>query len=365
MFGSLVIVFPSPHEGGALFLRHRGQEWTFDSGKALEAAKDQPSIGYVAFFSDIEHEVTPVTSGHRITLTYNLYFDDGGPVSPNDAVSEHLISPKLPNQVRFCDAFAALLGNPEFLADGGTVAFGLRHVYPIKNGLNHVYKILKGSDAVVYQSVFALGYEPALYVNYNKKDIMIDKVVDFSKWMGAFCSRQGPQIEDVVYLEGGVPAYAEGTQIENDRFLTVEIREGVEWVTPVTEFNRQTDAVTIGYAGNEPAMEWAYGDVCLVVRVGKAGDRLAYPTVAQVERAYQESDRWDVLRNSYHYGGKLRGAEFNLYYPNPNTSAFWIVMHCHDTPFLIMFELNHPLERGTRKGSNRRAIGPLTLSISR
>jgi hypothetical protein len=39
MFGSLVIVFPSPHEGGALLLRHRGQEWTFDSGEALAAAK--------------------------------------------------------------------------------------------------------------------------------------------------------------------------------------------------------------------------------------------------------------------------------------------------------------------------------------
>ncbi len=169
MFGSLVIVFPSPHEGGALLLRHRGQEWTFDSGEALAAAKDQPSIGYVGFFSDIEHEVTPVTSGHRITLTYNLYFDDGGPVSPNDAVSEHLISPILPNQDRFRDAFAALLGNPEFLADGGTLVFGLRHVYPIKDDLNHVYKILKESDAVVYQSVVGLGYEPVLYVYYDKR----------------------------------------------------------------------------------------------------------------------------------------------------------------------------------------------------
>jgi hypothetical protein len=43
--------------------------------------------------------------------------------------------------------------------------------------------------------------------------------------------------------------------------------EGVEWVTPVTKFNRQTDAVVIGYAGNEPAMDWAYGDVCPVVPV--------------------------------------------------------------------------------------------------
>jgi hypothetical protein len=89
MFGSLVIVFPTPHEGGTLLLRHHGHEWNFNSGQVL-AAKDQPSIGYAAFFSDIEHEVTQVISGHRITLTYNLYLDDGGPVSANDAVSEHL-----------------------------------------------------------------------------------------------------------------------------------------------------------------------------------------------------------------------------------------------------------------------------------
>jgi hypothetical protein len=89
----------------------------------------------VTFFSDIEHEITPVTSSHRITLTYNLYFDDGGRVSPNDAVSKHLVSSRLPNQVRFRDAFEALLGNPEFLADGGTLAFGLRYVYPIKGNL--------------------------------------------------------------------------------------------------------------------------------------------------------------------------------------------------------------------------------------
>ena len=105
----------------------------------------------MAFFSDIEHEVAPVTSGHRITLTYNLYLDDGGPVSGNDAVSGDLIPPQPPNQEGFCETFKTLLGNPEFMADGGTLAFGLRHVYLIiKESLEHVYNVLKGSDAVVY-----------------------------------------------------------------------------------------------------------------------------------------------------------------------------------------------------------------------
>jgi len=35
MFASLVIVFPTPHEGGALLLRHHGHEWIYDSGQEL------------------------------------------------------------------------------------------------------------------------------------------------------------------------------------------------------------------------------------------------------------------------------------------------------------------------------------------
>ncbi|KAL0575718.1 hypothetical protein V5O48_006252 [Marasmius crinis-equi] len=67
MFGSLLIVSSTPHTGGKLVLRHEGKKSTFDSGKLLSDAVDE--IAFVAFFSDVEHEVLPVTSGHRITLT--------------------------------------------------------------------------------------------------------------------------------------------------------------------------------------------------------------------------------------------------------------------------------------------------------
>ena len=99
------------------------------------ASSNQPTIGYVAFFNDIEHEVAPVASGHRITLTYNLYFDDGGPFSENDAVYKHLNPPEVPNRGGSFEAFKALLGNPELMAGGGTLAFWLRHVYPIDDNL--------------------------------------------------------------------------------------------------------------------------------------------------------------------------------------------------------------------------------------
>ena len=126
MFGSLLIVFPTRHEGGALLLRHRGHEWVSGPGQVLASGGlDRPSIGYVAFLNDTEQNVTPVTSGHRVTLTYNLYFDgddddDGGPVSAKDAASGRLIPHKPPNQDGFREAFKALLENPEFMAEGGT-----------------------------------------------------------------------------------------------------------------------------------------------------------------------------------------------------------------------------------------------------
>jgi hypothetical protein len=292
MFGSLVIVFPTPHKGGALLLRHRGNEWTFDPSEEL-AAERQSAISYVAFFSDIEHEVAPVISGHRITLTYNLYFDDDGPVFANDTVSEHLAPPltRASNEGAFREAFNSLLANAEFLGDGGTLAFGLRHVYPIKNSLKHVYNALKGSDAVVYQSVRALGFEPVLYLYYETeedsysssssilKGALIDKVLDFSSTY-----YDDVDIVKTVRENGGIVVDQECWEVDGDGETP---EETMDWVTPVATFNRKGSAFAT--YGNEATLNVVYGDVCLVVRIGKAGDRLAYPRVSP-KGAHDESD---------------------------------------------------------------------------
>ncbi|KAF7799446.1 hypothetical protein EIP86_010681 [Pleurotus ostreatoroseus] len=83
MFGSLVIIYPTPHEGGSLIFRERAKEWTFDSAQAVKTGSEAgPCVAYATFFSDAEHEVSRVTSGHRVTVTYNLYFADRA--GPND-----------------------------------------------------------------------------------------------------------------------------------------------------------------------------------------------------------------------------------------------------------------------------------------
>ena len=291
MFGSLVVVFPTFHEGGALFLRHRGHEWIFDSGQAL-AAVDKPTIGYVAFFSNIEHQVAPVTSGHRVALTYNLYFGHCGPVPEHYIVSK---PPQLPIQGIFREAFEALLGNPEFMADGGTLAFGLRHVYPMENGLDDVHEDLKGSDKVVYQSVRALGFESALYVYYDSfrnsppREVIVDRLPHFyNEW----------DIKNQILQDerngARVHVYQEGEEI-SDRCYHGGA-QAVEWVTPVMVYIDQRepfisdDLTKPAYNyGCGPRLDWVLGGVCIIVRIGKAGDRLAYPTAAQVRKAYGQS----------------------------------------------------------------------------
>lgn len=63
MFGTLVVVLPSPHRGGELVVRHAGHEVVVDLSEG-----DVSELSYAAFYADCEHEVRPVTEGNRVCL---------------------------------------------------------------------------------------------------------------------------------------------------------------------------------------------------------------------------------------------------------------------------------------------------------
>lgn len=72
MVATLVISLPVPGAGGELVIRHRGRETVVDM------TTDEPSeLVYAAFYADCEHEILPVTDGHRVCLVYNLMLQDG------------------------------------------------------------------------------------------------------------------------------------------------------------------------------------------------------------------------------------------------------------------------------------------------
>ncbi|KZT35184.1 hypothetical protein SISSUDRAFT_197163 [Sistotremastrum suecicum HHB10207 ss-3] len=74
MFATLVIVLPTAFEGGQLHVSHGGQSKIFD------VAEDSTfSTSIMAWYTDVRHEVKPITKGYRLALSYNLIAPTGVP----------------------------------------------------------------------------------------------------------------------------------------------------------------------------------------------------------------------------------------------------------------------------------------------
>jgi predicted 2-oxoglutarate/Fe(II)-dependent dioxygenase YbiX len=94
MVGTLVVTLPSRYAGGELTVQHNG-EWKAYRGSTA-------ALSLAAFYADCRHEVLKVTSGYRITLTYNLLMhgdtsrpdgDDGTVGELADLLREHFSTP--------------------------------------------------------------------------------------------------------------------------------------------------------------------------------------------------------------------------------------------------------------------------------
>ena len=128
---------PSKFTGGALVTRHQGRQVTFDWSSST-------ATQWAAFYSDVEHEVLPVTSGHRITLTYNLYH------------TSRAMTPAITTNPLYCELKAALQ-NPHFMRQGGILGFFCQHKYTgISTDLDKFSPFLKGEDALIYEVAYSL-----------------------------------------------------------------------------------------------------------------------------------------------------------------------------------------------------------------
>ena len=68
MFGTLVVLLPVQYTGGELVVEHAGQRRVID----CSAGELWRGFSYAAFYADCRHQIQPVTSGHRVALTFNL-----------------------------------------------------------------------------------------------------------------------------------------------------------------------------------------------------------------------------------------------------------------------------------------------------
>lgn len=270
MFGSLVVILPAPHEGGALLLRHGGAEWTFDSAQAVsEHSIENPLIAYAAFFSDVEHEVTTVSSGHRVTITYNLYFDD----EENDT-EVHRVKTFPPIESSFSTSLKSLLEDTSFLPNGGYIGFGLHHEYPTETQpsrtmtLNHLKKSLKGSDAVILKVCQELRLDVQVQMFYKDENVglLLDHEPDFDDMV---CHEEALWYVLKRYDKAKIVERDPSGYYDKNKNLSIDME--VLWATKRTPFNQRKG--TYGAYGNEVMTDYVYGQFCIIVHVGPPGSR--------------------------------------------------------------------------------------------
>ena len=270
MFGSLVIVFPTPHVGGKFVLRDGHEEWTIDAAAEMQS-KDRPCVTYIAFYGDVEHEVLPIEAGYRVTVTYNLYFTSGpDPVHSTTTTSRH--TNLRYHQLR--SAFEGVIADPTILPSGGYLGFGLRRKYGLsrRTDLSVLSNNLKGDDALLWQVCHDMSLAVSLQVFYRAEnnywkadDLLIDKI---------------PQLQGHFYDEGDIiPSIMEyhpktlcvlaptsPSKREESKPKIV-----IEWVLGDLKNGGVTQ--DIAAYGNEPALNTIYVNVCLIVAIGPYEDR--------------------------------------------------------------------------------------------
>ncbi len=134
MVATLVIVLPSNYTGGELLVRHEGEERVID-----HSTESPRRLCHAAFYADCEHEIRPVTSGHRLCLVYNLSL----------AKSKKRIT--APSAAAATDAIAAVL-TPWAATATDKLVVPLGHQYT-EAGVS--WDALKGADRPKAQALLA------------------------------------------------------------------------------------------------------------------------------------------------------------------------------------------------------------------
>ncbi|TFK63788.1 hypothetical protein BDN72DRAFT_775478 [Pluteus cervinus] len=280
VFASLVISFPTPHQGGNLILRHDGEEYSFDPSNILSKAAT-PSAACVAFYSDVEHEIAPITSGYRLTLTYDLLYGEEKEENIDLSLGSSLamVTRSIPEVSLLQAAIVNLLQDDHVLPDGGCFGFGFRYTYPAftpqetdddsdspRSSLKDVLNQLRGSDALLKQvcDTLSLSVTAQVVIDTERDEpslMLIPDLVDLSE----------SQVESG--WEEAVSDWTGGREVVDwESESAGDFNEKIMWVTPRTAFPTfRTTYIIADY--KRPIVAGLQGDICLVVKVGPVGRR--------------------------------------------------------------------------------------------
>jgi hypothetical protein len=229
-----------------------------------------PVVGYAAYFTEVEREIGLIISGHRLMLSYKLYFASG-----QESRSATITAPG-PFELSLKSALAELMNDLEVLPNGGYLAFGLRHRYPVSSEMraDTLRSCLKGSDAIITRVLDRLNLPWSLRVLYRdrgcyaeQKFVLHKFITDLSQ-RGVVWSRwgadekMGPGAEYVRFVDEF------GNDDEKRAGDYDKYQEDVVDIIQVTEIPSVTNVHSQYLAyGNEATIGNLCGDICLVAEV--------------------------------------------------------------------------------------------------
>ena len=135
MFATVIILLPSPYTGGQVHVSHASSTEILDM-----APTSFLSTSVLAWYTDVKHEVRPITSGYRLALSYNLIHRSSGVPKPS-LPDMHVALRHLCRVLQKWHKGAYTID-----ADSNVVAYLLKHEYSAAN-LESGAQALKGEDA--------------------------------------------------------------------------------------------------------------------------------------------------------------------------------------------------------------------------
>ncbi|KAI0856562.1 hypothetical protein F4860DRAFT_506664 [Xylaria cubensis] len=262
-FGSLVVCLPVAHTGGQLKVQCQGSDVVFDWATSEEEIKEAPVIQWGAFYSDCLHEVLEVKSGHRITLTYNLYATYGGGAITGlgNAVDVTNLS--------LYKSLGGVLKLKTFLPEGGYLGFYTTHEYPHSHVLSFLPHTLKGADGT------SLGYSVKIHPLAEVSD-------NYLNWTGRKYEKPPPQYRFVgetleVAIRGQFQGLTEMEDILKDwsmKYKGEPLRaDGIHWLNqPKSNLPFEDSMLCVAY-GNEHTVEIIYSECVILAEVPRFEDR--------------------------------------------------------------------------------------------
>ena len=190
---TLLVALNTFWKGGDLVLRRNDIETHIDLQPELRAAHwKKPILQAVAFYTDTEHRVEPVTEGVRIVLQYDVEVGEMGRDDSNrgdeywpwmdqfaDDYSRRMEYEALTQATSDKAALEKVITVITELHQSGTeeVAFAMQHLYRKASITSHC---LKGPDAVLYNALLASGrfdvsLHPVVLLEASDEDAMLEK----------------------------------------------------------------------------------------------------------------------------------------------------------------------------------------------